>query len=52
MARYEVTMSVVVEADNDDEAFELALAGQYDRLQTIVEEDGVRRLPDPVEVRA
>lgn len=52
MARYEVVMSVVVDARDEDHAYQLALYGWYDRKQTIVEEDGIRRLPKPVEVKA
>jgi hypothetical protein len=50
MARYEVTLTVVVEATDEDDAFFKALSRQYDDRQTIVEEDGIRRLPDPIEV--
>lgn len=50
MLRYEVTMAVVVHAENADEAYERALAGQFEAGQTIVEEDGIRRLPDPIVV--
>ena len=48
MSRYEVTMSVVVEADSEWEAFYRAADGQYDKRETLVEEDGIRRLPDPI----
>jgi hypothetical protein len=51
MARYEVTLSVVVEAESDDDAYYRAVAGHHEPGQTIVEEDGIRRLPDPIEVR-
>lgn len=47
-ARYEVIMSVVVEADDMDEAYERAVAGLYAPGETIVEEDGIRILPDPI----
>ena len=48
MARYEVTMSVVVEAHSGWEAYYRAVQGKFDPLQTIVEEDGIRQLPDPI----
>jgi hypothetical protein len=48
MSRYEVILSVVVDAEDSDEAFAKALHGQYDTSETIVEEDGVRILPDPI----
>lgn len=48
MLRYEVVMAVVVHADNADEAYQRALAGEFEAGQTIVEEDGIRRLPDPI----
>lgn len=48
MRRYEVTMAVVVAADTADEAYQRAVAGQFEAGQTIVEEDGIRRLPDPI----
>lgn len=46
MARYEVTMSVLVMADNEDEAYYRATSGEY--REAIVEEDGIRRLADPI----
>lgn len=46
--RYEVIMSVVVDADTEDEAYRRAVDGEYHRDQTIVEEDGIRILPDPI----
>jgi len=52
MPTYEVTMAVVVDADNSDEAYERALAGQFKAGMTIVEEDGIRRLPDPIAINA
>lgn len=48
MSRYEVVMSVVVEAEDSDEAYYKAVAGQYVAGETIVEEDGIRILPDPI----
>lgn len=51
MAQYEVVMSVVVEAYSEDDAFQRALDGRYNPELTIVEEDGVRRLPDPIDRR-
>lgn len=48
MSRYEVIMSVVVEADDSDEAYYKAVGGQYAAGETIVEEDGIRILPDPI----
>jgi hypothetical protein len=48
MSRYEVIMSVVVEAETSDEAYARAVCGDYFRDQTIVEEDGIRILPDPI----
>ena len=48
MHRYEVTMSVVVEAFSDWHAYWQAVNGQYKAGETIVEEDGIRRLPDPI----
>jgi len=50
MSRFEVTLSVVVDANDEEEAFVKALSGAYDSWQTIVEDDGIRRLPDPLEV--
>lgn len=41
-------MAVVVVADTADEAYQRAVAGQFEAGQTIVEEDGIRRLPDPI----
>ena len=46
MHRYEVTMSVVVEADTEWEAYYRATSGEY--RAAIVEEDGIRRLADPI----
>lgn len=51
MARYEVTLSVVVEAEDEDGAYLKAVLGEHAEGQTLVEEDGIRRLPDPIEVR-
>ena len=48
MSRYEVVMSVVVEAETSDEAYRQAVSGNYFDDQTLVEEDGIRILPDPV----
>jgi len=48
MSRYEVILSVVVEAEDSDEAYAKALAGEHAPSETIVEEDGIRILPDPL----
>lgn len=48
MSRYEVIMSVVVEAEDSDEAYMKALNGEHAEGQTLVEEDGIRILPDPI----
>jgi hypothetical protein len=48
MSRYEVILSVVVEAETTDEAYAAAIEGQWASGETIVEEDGIRILPDPV----
>jgi hypothetical protein len=48
MSRYEVILSVVVEAEDSDEAYSRAIDGQWARGETIVEEDGIRILPDPI----
>jgi len=48
MPRYEVVLSVVVDAEDSDDAFAKALNGEHDRAETIVEEDGIRILPDPI----
>lgn len=48
MPTYEVTMAVCVRADTADEAYDRAIAGQFLAGMTIVEEDGIRRLPDPI----
>lgn len=50
MPAYEVTMAVVVRADTADEAYQRAIAGEFLSGMTIVEEDGIRRLPDPIVV--
>jgi hypothetical protein len=52
MARYEVTLSVVVDADTEEEAYLRAVTFEHIGGLTLVEEDGIRRLPDPIEVRA
>jgi hypothetical protein len=49
MSRYEVILSVVVEADSDWEAYYRAVNGEHEEGQTLVEENGIRRLPDPIE---
>ena len=41
-------MSVVVEAETSDEAYAAAIDGQWARDETIVEENGIRILPDAV----
>jgi hypothetical protein len=46
MSRYEVVLSVVVEAEDSDGAYAAAINGQWARDETIVEEDGIRILPD------
>lgn len=48
MSRYEVVLSVIVEAETSDEAFRQALEGAWAQDETIVEEDGIRILPDPI----
>jgi len=48
MSRYEVILSVVVEAETTDEAYAAAINGHWARDETIVEEDGIRILPDPL----
>ena len=48
MSRYEVVLSVVVEADDSDEAYRRAMAGDWYAAETLVEEDGIRILPDPI----
>ena len=48
MSRYEVILSVVVEAETTDEAYAAAIDGQWARDETIVEENGIRILPDAV----
>lgn len=48
MSRYEVIMSVVVEAEDSDEAYTKALLGEHAEGQTLVEEDGIRVFPDPI----
>jgi hypothetical protein len=48
MSRYEVILSVVVEAEDSDEAYKRALAGDWYASETLVEEDGIRILPDPI----
>ena len=50
MPRYEVTMSVVVEADTEWEAYYRAVGGEYKAGETLVEENGIRILPDPIYV--
>lgn len=50
MPFYDVTMTVVVAADHEDDAYRRAVNGQYYPDMTIVEEDGIRRLPEPLEV--
>lgn len=51
MARYEVTLSVVVDADTEEEAYLKTVTFEHIEGLTLVEEDGIRRLPDPIEVR-
>jgi len=46
MSRYEVILSVVVEAETSDEAYAAAIDGRWARDETIVEENGIRILPD------
>ena len=48
MSRYEVILSVVVEAETSDEAYAAAIDGQWARDETIVEENGIRILPDAI----
>lgn len=48
MSRYEVTLSVVVEAEDSDEAYDKAVSADWADGETIVEEDGIRILPDPI----
>ena len=50
MPFYDVTMTVVVAAGDEDDAYRRAVNGKYYTKMTIVEEDGIRRLPDPLEV--
>jgi hypothetical protein len=46
MSRYEVILSVVVEAEDSDEAYAAAINGQWAKEEVIVEENGIRILPD------
>jgi len=48
MSRYEVILSVVVEADDSDEAYRQAIDGLWAKDEAIVEENGIRILPDAV----
>lgn len=48
MSRYEVVLSVIVEAETSDEAYAQAIEGAWAQDETIVEENGIRILPDPI----
>ena len=48
MHRYEVTMSVVVKSDNEHDAWWRAVNGRWDPAESIVEENRIRILPDPI----
>lgn len=48
MSRYEVILSVVVEAEDSEEAYLKAVTLDHIEGMSIVEEDGIRILPDPI----
>lgn len=48
MSRYEVIMSVVVEAEDSEEAYLKAVNLEHISGMALVEEDGIRILPDSI----